>query len=144
MMIENAFTRLWEDLISPPAGPLKFRFLLQPAMAIVLAVRSGLKDSREGKPAYFWALFVDPTHPWELLRRRLGIHRETFHIDHITRLRIPGHRPALDIPFRGSCGPVILGDHSLPARARTGEPDRSAATSQRANRRQDVLEVHYA
>lgn len=67
-MLENLFARLWENLISRPAGPLKFRFLLQPTMAIFLAVRSGLKDSREGKPPYFWALFADPAQRQEMLR----------------------------------------------------------------------------
>ena len=67
-MLENLFTRIWENLISRPAGPLKFRFLLQPAMAIFLAVRCGLKDSREGKPPYFWALFTDPAQRQEMLR----------------------------------------------------------------------------
>ena len=67
-MLEDLFTRIWENLISRPAGPLKFRFLLQPAMAIFLAVRCGLKDSREGKPPYFWALFTDPAHRQEMLR----------------------------------------------------------------------------
>ena len=50
-MLENVFTRLRGDLISRPDGPLKFRFLLQPAMAIPLAVRTGLSVSREVKPA---------------------------------------------------------------------------------------------
>jgi len=40
------------------SGPLKFRFILQPGMAIFLAVRSGLKDVKDGKPAYFWALLT--------------------------------------------------------------------------------------
>jgi hypothetical protein len=47
---------------------MKFRFALQPCMAIFFAVRNGLKDSREGKPAYFWALFTDPFHRREMLR----------------------------------------------------------------------------
>ena len=38
---------------------MKFRLVLQPAMALFLAIRSGLKDAREGKPPYFWALFTD-------------------------------------------------------------------------------------
>ena len=38
------------------SGPLKFRFILQPGMAIFLAVRGGLKDAKDGKPPYFWAL----------------------------------------------------------------------------------------
>jgi hypothetical protein len=68
MVFESIFTRVWENLISRPAGPMKFRFILQPAMAIFFAARCGLKDYREGKPAYFWALFVHPGHRWELLR----------------------------------------------------------------------------
>ena len=28
-------------------------------MATFFAIRDGLKDAREGKPAYFWALFTD-------------------------------------------------------------------------------------
>lgn len=67
-MLESVFTRVWEQLLSRPAGPLKFRFILQPAMAIFLAVRCGLKDYREGKHAYFWALFVRPAHRWQLVR----------------------------------------------------------------------------
>jgi len=36
-------------------------------MAIFLAVRSGLQDSREGKPAFFWAIFAEPAQRRELL-----------------------------------------------------------------------------
>ena len=57
-MVDPVFSRVWEGLVSRTEGPLKFRFFLQPAMAIFLAARSGLRDSREGKPPFFWALFV--------------------------------------------------------------------------------------
>jgi hypothetical protein len=67
-MHADLFTRLWENLISRVTGPMKFRFVLQPCMAIFFAVRCGLKDSREGKPAYFWALFTEPAHRREMLR----------------------------------------------------------------------------
>lgn len=67
-MVDNEFARVWEGVINRTTGPLKFRFILQPAMAIFLAVRGGLKDSREGKPAFFWALFVDSGHRRELLQ----------------------------------------------------------------------------
>ena len=66
-MVDPVFSRVWEGLVSRTEGPLKFRFFLQPAMAIFLAARSGLRDSREGKPAFFWALFVDSGHRTELL-----------------------------------------------------------------------------
>ncbi len=67
-MFEDLLTRFWNHLITRPFGPLSLRFLLQPAVAIVLAVRSGLKDYRAGKSAYFWAIFVEPEHRRELLR----------------------------------------------------------------------------
>ena len=47
---------------------MKFRLILQPLMAIIFAVRSGLKDAKEGKPAYFWALFTDSVHRQDMLR----------------------------------------------------------------------------
>ena len=53
--------------MSRPAGPLKFRFVLQPAMAIFFAVRMGLKDSREDKPPFLSAFFSHPAHRMELM-----------------------------------------------------------------------------
>jgi hypothetical protein len=67
-MSDHVFVRVWQDLMSRPAGPLKFRFVLQPSMAIFHAVLSGLKDNREGKGAFFWDIFVDPVHRRELLK----------------------------------------------------------------------------
>ncbi|MGC1361852.1 MAG: hypothetical protein WA826_11800 [Silvibacterium sp.] len=58
--MEHMFARVWENLILRISGPMKFRLVLQPAMAIFFAIRGGLKDARDGKPAYFWALFSDP------------------------------------------------------------------------------------
>ena len=58
--MDELFARIFEDLAGRVTGPMKFRLLLQPAMAIFFAIRSGLKDAREGKPAYFWALFTQP------------------------------------------------------------------------------------
>ena len=57
--MDHLFTRVTEDMIARVTGPMKFRLLLQPAMATFFAIRDGLKDAREGKPAYFWALFTD-------------------------------------------------------------------------------------
>jgi hypothetical protein len=38
---------------------MKFRLLLQPAMAAFFAIRSGLADARAGRPPYFWSLIRD-------------------------------------------------------------------------------------
>jgi hypothetical protein len=50
------------------SGPMKVRFLLQPTMAAILAIRSGLKDARAGNPPYFWTLATDPTARAALLK----------------------------------------------------------------------------
>ncbi len=47
---------------------MAFRIYLQPAMATVYAIIGGLKDAREHKPPYFWAMFTDPAHRAELLQ----------------------------------------------------------------------------
>ena len=58
-MLGNFFPDLAQGVISRTTGPLKFRFFLQPVMSILLAIRSGLKDSREGKPAFLWKFYQD-------------------------------------------------------------------------------------
>jgi hypothetical protein len=49
-------------------GPLKFRLFLQPIMAVIFAVRDGLKDAREGQSPYFWAIFTEPERRGTLIR----------------------------------------------------------------------------
>jgi len=66
--MEDLLTRIFENLIDRVSGPMKFRLILQPLMAIIFAVRSGLKDAKEGRPAYFWAIFTDPTNRRDMLR----------------------------------------------------------------------------
>jgi len=58
--MEHLLMRIWEDLVFRISGPMKFRLVMQPAMALFLAIRSGLKDARDGKPPYFWAMFTEP------------------------------------------------------------------------------------
>src|SRR5262245_44301127 len=45
--------RLWHDLIERPDAPMRFRFILQPVMAAIVATRDGLKDVRAGRKPYF-------------------------------------------------------------------------------------------
>jgi hypothetical protein len=66
--MEEIFTRFWNNLIGRIGGPMSFRLLLQPAMAIVFAIRDGMKDAREGRPAYFYSLFTEPESRRSLLR----------------------------------------------------------------------------
>jgi hypothetical protein len=57
--MEHIITRVLEQLAGRVTGPMKFRLVLQPAMAIFFAIRDGLKDARAGRPPYFWGLFTD-------------------------------------------------------------------------------------
>jgi hypothetical protein len=66
--MEDNLLRVYEHLFDRVSGPLKFRLVLQPLMAAFFAVRSGLRDAREGRPAYFWAIFTQAGHRRELLR----------------------------------------------------------------------------
>jgi hypothetical protein len=66
--MEDLLNRIFENLIGRVSGPMKFRLILQPLMATIFAIRSGLKDAKEGRPAYFWALFSDSNHRRDMLR----------------------------------------------------------------------------
>lgn len=67
-MIDDPFSRIAADLVARVSGPMKFRLVLQPVMAAVFAILRGLKDAKEGKPPYFWALFNDPAHRQDMLK----------------------------------------------------------------------------
>jgi hypothetical protein len=60
--------RVWEMHVGRAYGPLSFRFIIQPTVAAVLAIRAGLEDARAGRPAYGWAVFTDPVRRHGLLR----------------------------------------------------------------------------
>jgi hypothetical protein len=66
--MEELFTRFWNDLTGRIGGPMSFRLVLQPTMAMIFAIRDGLKDAREGRPAYFYSLFTDPANRRSRLR----------------------------------------------------------------------------
>jgi hypothetical protein len=57
--MDDLIARVAENLIARVTGPMKFRLLLQPGMAIFFAIREGLKDARAGKPPYFWGCLTD-------------------------------------------------------------------------------------
>ena len=59
-MLDEAFARGWEDLVGRWGGPMSFRFLVQPAVAIFFAVRAGLKDARQNEPPFLWAVLSNP------------------------------------------------------------------------------------
>jgi hypothetical protein len=51
--------RVWHNLIDRPDGPMVFRFVLQPLMAAVAALRDGIADAARGRPPFFQAVVTD-------------------------------------------------------------------------------------
>ena len=66
--MEDLLARVVENLISRVSGPMKFRLIIQPLMAAVFAVRDGLKDAREQRPPYLWAILARPGLRSDMLR----------------------------------------------------------------------------
>jgi len=66
--MDEQLLRLWDNVVGRLHGPLVFRLLLQPMMAMAFAIRDGRRDAREGRIPYFWAIFTNSGHRTELLR----------------------------------------------------------------------------
>jgi hypothetical protein len=54
------WTRLAENLFDRLGGPMSFRFVLQPAVAAILAIIAGLQDARLGRSPYLRAILTEP------------------------------------------------------------------------------------
>jgi hypothetical protein len=67
-VMDEILGRIWEDLQGRIHGPMSFRFILQPLMATIFAIRDGFRDAQTGQPAYFWSLCSDPRNRRERLR----------------------------------------------------------------------------
>lgn len=66
--MDDIWMRFVENMNDRVSGPMKFRLLLQPAMAAFFAIRAGLNDARTGKPPYFWSLMTEPAHRIDMLK----------------------------------------------------------------------------
>lgn len=66
------FERIWFQLLDRPSGPMRFRFVLQPIMAAVFAVRDGIRDARTGRMPFLWAMLYRPGRRVERLEEALN------------------------------------------------------------------------
>src|SRR5215471_21020747 len=64
--------QFWHDLVERPDGPMRFRFVLQPLMAAIVAIRDGLKDARSGRSPYFATVLGNPKERAGRLRHGLN------------------------------------------------------------------------
>jgi hypothetical protein len=58
-VIDEIVARLWDQLIGRLSGPLSLRFVIQPSVAVMLAIRAGLRDARTGRPPFLWTAITD-------------------------------------------------------------------------------------
>jgi hypothetical protein len=56
----SIFVDFWHELAARPEGPLAFRFILQPVMALAMATRDGIADAKSGRLPYLSVIIRDP------------------------------------------------------------------------------------
>ena len=66
--MEDILARIFKNLADRVTGPMTFRLVLQPLMAIIFATLDGIKDARAGRAPFFWAMFTAPEYRHEMLR----------------------------------------------------------------------------
>lgn len=52
--------RIWQNMLDRPGGPFVFRFVFQPVMATIAALRDGVRDARSGRAPFLRTVFTDP------------------------------------------------------------------------------------
>ena len=57
-----------EDIPERLAGPGRFRFILQPTVAVILGILGGLADARAGRPPYLYGVLFHRGFRSELIR----------------------------------------------------------------------------
>jgi hypothetical protein len=67
-LLNEMIVRGWTNFLARPTGTLNFRFILQPTIAALLALRAGIRDANAGNPPYFWAALSNAKHRSLLLR----------------------------------------------------------------------------
>jgi len=63
----DMISRGWENFLARPQGMLNLRFILQPTIAAMLALRAGIKDAKQKRPPYLWAAFTKPAYRSQLI-----------------------------------------------------------------------------
>jgi hypothetical protein len=59
--------RSWDNFLARPRGSLNLRFIVQPTIAGLLALRAGIQDARQGRQGYLWAILSKPERRRQLL-----------------------------------------------------------------------------
>jgi len=60
--MHDIWMRFIDNFLQRIGGSMRFRFILQPLMAMIFATIDGLKDAKAGNVPYLWSLFTQPQH----------------------------------------------------------------------------------
>lgn len=71
-MLQDVLARGWADFVGRLDGPMHFRFIVQPLVAMLLGVRAGLRDARAGEPPFLSAVARLPERRRERMMSALG------------------------------------------------------------------------
>jgi hypothetical protein len=113
--LQDVLTRQWHDLMARPSGPMSFRFLLQPTMAVLFAIRDGIRDARTRRTPYLWTILRDREHRGARVREGLestsriillGLVMDAIYQFIVFRAFYPGE--ALIIALALACVPYFL------------------------------------
>ncbi len=55
----EVLSRIWHNMLDRPGGPFVFRFILQPVMATIAALRDGINDARTERAPFLRAVLTD-------------------------------------------------------------------------------------
>jgi hypothetical protein len=69
---QAGFERGWNNLLARPGQSLALRFLFQPVISMIMAIRDGMKDARNGRSPYLWAIVSDSAVRWTNLREGIA------------------------------------------------------------------------
>lgn len=73
--MDDLLARIWDDLLARAWGPMWFRLILQPLVAISFGVRAGLRNARSSRGPAGQPRVLGPAHRRDMLqqgRRDLG------------------------------------------------------------------------
>jgi len=63
----DVFARVWEQLAGRIEGPFAFRFVCQPLVAAILAIRAGVADAQDHRAPYLWSVLSNPQERRQLI-----------------------------------------------------------------------------
>ena len=67
--MDEIIARVWQGLNARSTGPMNIRLIIQPTVAVILAIRAGLRDAHQNRGPFLWVVFRNAGHRRELLRQ---------------------------------------------------------------------------